>query len=208
MRAFVFAGGEVFPQYISERPEGGDIVVCADSGYNNAKALGVRIDILVGDFDSLSDIPEDVGEVLRVPAEKDLTDGQLAVEIAIDRGADEVMIIGSSSGRFDHALSLMCILEDLWERKIHACIVNGQNRIRYIKNSGSIVLRSQNYKYFSLIAADEKVKGVSIDGAKYPIKNKTIERRHQFAVSNEIKGNCALITVKKGGVYIIESRDI
>ena len=79
--------------------------------------------------------------------------------------------------------------------------------MRYIKNSGFIVVRSK-YKYFSLIAADEKVKGVSIEGAKYPLKGKTIMRNCQFAVSNEIVKNAALITVKKGGVYIIESRDL
>ena len=57
-------------------------------------------------------------------------------------------------------------------------------------------------------ATDEKVKGVSIEGAKYPLKNATLTRKHQFAVSNEIVKNCALINVKKGGIYIIESRDI
>jgi thiamine pyrophosphokinase len=86
--------------------------------------------------------------------------------------------------------------------------VNGQNRINFIRNSGHIVIRDPNFKYFSLIAADEKVKGVSVEGAKYPLKNKTLSRCVQFAVSNEIVKNAALITVKKGGVYIIESRDI
>ena len=85
--------------------------------------------------------------------------------------------------------------------------MNGQNRVRFIRNSGFIVVRSQ-YKYFSVLAADEKVKGVSIEGGKYPLKNAMLRRDHQFAVSNEITKNCALINVKKGGVYIIESRDL
>ena len=68
-------------------------------------------------------------------------------------------------------------------------------------------MRSQ-YKYFSLIAADEKVKGVSIEGAKYPLINKTLFRNRQFAVSNEIVKNAALVNVKKGGIFIIESRDL
>ena len=208
MRAFIICGGEIFSQYISERPEGDDIVIAADSGYKNAKALGVKIDILVGDFDSLGGIPDDVGEVVRVPAEKNETDAQLAVDIAIKRGVDELVIVASTSGRLDHALSLVCILEDMWQRRIRGYIVNGQNRVRFIRDSGHILLRSQNYKYFSLIAADDKVKGVSIEGAKYPLNKKTLERRVQFAVSNEITKNAALITVKKGGAYIIESRDI
>ena len=208
MRAFVFTGGEIFGQYISERPGGDDLVISADSGYKNASALRARTNILIGDFDSMKRLPDDVDEVLKVPAEKDMTDTQLAVEVAIKRGADEIIIIGSTAGRFDHALSMLSILEGLYKRKIRAIIVNGQNRIRYIKNSGHILLRSENYKYFSLIAADEAAKGVSIEGAKYPLKNKTVERGLQFAVSNEIQKNCALITVKRGGIYIIESRDL
>ncbi len=207
MKAYIFTGGEIFHQYIEERPEEGDLVISADAGYKNAKLMGVHTNILIGDFDSLGQIPEDVDEMLQVPAEKDLTDTQIAVETAIERGACEIIIIGSTSGRFDHALSTLAILEKYWEKRIPIYIVNGQNRVRYIKNSGFIVVRSK-YKYFSLIAVDEKVKGVSVEGAKYPLVNKTLTRNHQFAVSNEIVKNAALITVKKGGIFIIETRDL
>lgn len=208
MKAFIFCGGEIFPQYINEIREAEDLVIAADSGYKNAQSMNYPIDILVGDFDSLGAIPDGVGEVVRLPAEKDMTDTQYAVDLAIKRGASELVIIASTSGRFDHAISLTAILEDLCERKVRAYIVNGQNRIRFIRNSGHIIIRDPNFKYFSIIAADNKVKGVSVEGAKYPLKNKTLSRRVQFAVSNEIVKNAALITVKKGGVYIIESRDI
>ena len=207
MRAFIFTGGEIFAEYIEERPESGDLVVSADSGYKNAEKMGAHTNILIGDFDSLADIPAGVDEIKRLPAEKDVTDTQIAVETAIERGATEIVIVGSTAGRFDHALSTMAILEKYWEKHIPIYIVNGQNRIRFIRNSGFIVVRSR-YKYFSVIAADEKVKGVSIDGGKYPLINKTLERKHQYAISNEIVKNAALINVKKGGVYIIESRDI
>jgi thiamine pyrophosphokinase len=206
MRAFIFCGGEIFPDGIEERAETGDLVVAADSGYNNAQKLGAKIDLLVGDFDSIEKIPDDVGEIFRVPAEKNETDTQLAVELALGRGADEIIIVGSTSGRFDHAASLLAILEDLWDKRIPAIVVNGHNRVRFLRNSGVIILRSR-YKYFSIVALDEKIKGVSIEGAKYPLKNKEILRREQFAISNEIVKNCALITVKKGAVYVVESRD-
>ena len=206
MRAFIFCGGDIFPDGIEERVEQGDLVVAADSGYLNAQKLCAKIDLLIGDFDSIGRIPDDVGEIFRVPAEKNATDTQLAVSLAIERGADEIIIVGSTSGRFDHAASILAILEDLWARKIPAVVVNGQNRVRFIRNSGVIILRSR-YKYFSIVALDEKVKGVSIEGAKYPLKNKEILRRNQFAISNEIVKNCALITVRKGAVYVVESRD-
>ena len=207
MKAYIFTGGEIFHQYIEERPEENDLVIAADAGYKNAGLLGARVNILVGDFDSLGGIPDDVDEVIKLPAEKDVTDTQLAVDLAIERGAEEIVIVGSTSGRLDHTLSTLAILEKYWEKRVPIYIVNGQNRVRYIRDSGFIVVRSQ-YKYFSLIAADEKVKGVSIEGGKYPLVRKTLFRNHQFAVSNEITKNCALINVKKGGVYIIESKDL
>lgn len=207
MTGYIFAGGEIFPEYITERPEEGDICVCADSGYENARALGVEPDVLVGDLDSIGEVPDGV-EIIRVPAEKDITDTHLAVSVALERGARSVVIVGSTAGRLDHALSTIAILEDLYSRHVSAVVVNGQNRVRFIRNSGHILLRSANYKYFSVIAADATVKGVSIDGAKYPLINKTLKRSEQFAVSNEIEKNAALINVKKGGVFIIESRDI
>ena len=207
MKAYIFTGGEIFHQYIEEKPDGNDLVIAADAGYKNAALMGAHINILIGDFDSLGDTPDDVDEVFRLPEEKDVTDTQIAVDMAVERGADEIVIVGSTSGRLDHTLSTLAILEKYWEKRLPIYIVNGQNRVRYIRDSGFIVVRSQ-YKYFSVIAADEKVKGVSIEGGKYPLIKKTLLRNHQFAVSNEITKNCALITVKKGGIYIIESKDL
>ena len=207
MRAYVFTGGEIYHQYIEERPEEGDLVISADAGYRNATLMGVHTNILIGDFDSLGHIPDDVDEVMQLPPEKDLTDTQVAVDVAIEKGADEIVIVGSTAGRLDHALSNLAILEKYWGNRIPMYIVNGQNRVRFIRNSGFIVVRSK-YKYFSIIVADEKIKGVSIDGAKYPLVNQTMTRIHQYAVSNEIVKNAALINVKKGGLYIIESRDL
>ena len=207
MRAFVFGGGEIFPDYIEEKVEAGDLVICADSGYKNAVSMGVEVNILVGDFDSMSDIPDGKFELVRVPAEKDQTDTQLAVDIALERGANEVIIVCSTSGRADHAISAMAILEYLYEKKVPTYLVNGQNRIRFVRDSGTILVRS-GYKYFSVVTLDPIAKKVSIEGGKYPLVKKDIKRGFQFAVSNEIIKNAALITVKKGSVYIIESRDL
>ena len=208
--AFIYTGGTVFEEYVIEKPETGDLIIAADAGYLTAKKMGVTPDILLGDFDTLGEenIPDGI-ECLRVPAEKNDTDTQLAVQVAIERGVWEIVIIGGLSGRIDHTLSTLAILEDLWERKagrIYATLTDGKNRVRFIRSSGTILPRSQ-YRFFSLIAADETVKGITLDGCKYPLKNGRISRRNQWAVSNEITGNCALIEIKRGGVWVIESMD-
>ena len=78
--------------------------------------------------------------------------------------------------------------------------------MRYL-NSTSTLLPRSGYRYLSLLCLSEKAKGVSVDGCKYPLKNATLHRSFQYAVSNEITENCALVSVRKGGIFVIESRD-
>lgn len=74
MRAFVYTGGAVFPEGITERPQDGDLVIAADSGYLNARKLGVNPSVLLGNFDSLGEpsAPLEV-EILRVLAESSIS---------------------------------------------------------------------------------------------------------------------------------------
>ena len=206
MRAFIYAGGSILADNITEHPKGDDLCIAADAGYRNAQELGERVNILIGDFDSLGTIPEGDMEVLQVPAEKDLTDTQIAVETALARGADEIILIGGLGSRMDHSLSTLAILEDLRERHVHAHINNGYNRVHYLNASSTLILRS-GFRYLSVLASDEKIKGLSIDGCKYPLKRATLNRRLQYAISNEITGNCAMISLRRGRIFVIESRD-
>ena len=208
MKAFIYTGGAIAEKKISERPGEDDLVIAADAGYHNAQKMGVTPRLLLGDLDSLNKtekLPNDL-EILQVPAEKDDTDTQLAVKVALERGAKQIVIIGGLDGRLDHTLSNLAILEHLAEKHISAVITNGQNRARFLRNNGVILLREQ-FRYFSILAADPVVKGVSVDGCKYPLKKATLSRTNQYAVSNEIVGNCALIEIKKGGVWVVESND-
>ena len=206
MRAFIYTGGAVFPDNITEHPKGDDLCIAADSGFHNAKKCGDRVDVLVGDLDSIGNYKLDKKtELLQVPAEKDVTDTQLAVETAIERGATELVIIGGFGGRADHMMSNLAILEDLSNRGIYAVMLDGQNRARFLRSTSTLIPRS-GYQYVSLLAVDPVVKCVSVEGCKYPLKKAKLTRSFQYAVSNEILGNCALISVRKGAIYVIESK--
>ena len=207
MRAYIYTGGPIDPAHITEHPAGEDLVIAADSGWDNARLLGEKPSILMGDFDSIREgkLPEGP-EIYRVPAEKDLTDTQLAVELALSRGATELFLIGGLSGRLDHTLSNLGLLEHLHALGVHAVMTDGQSRVRFIRNGSTLIARGA-FTYLSLLAADEVAKGVDVEGCKYPLKNARIKRGHQFAVSNELVGNCAFVAVRKGGLFVIESRD-
>ncbi|MBQ8716222.1 MAG: thiamine diphosphokinase [Clostridia bacterium] len=206
MRAYIYTGGAIDAAGITDHPKGDDLLIAADSGFDNATALGEKPSILVGDLDSIKEkkIPDGV-EIYQVPTEKDLTDTQLAVELALSKGARDIVIIGGLSGRLDHTLSNLGVLEHLTDLGCHGVITDGFNRARFLRNGSTLIPRGA-YTYLSLLAADKTVKGVEIDGVKYPLKNAKLTRSHQFAVSNELTGNCAFISVKKGSIYIIESK--
>lgn len=208
MKAFVFAGGEIVPSLITERPSGDDLVVAADSGYRNAAALGILPSLLVGDLDSLGsvELPREV-EMLRVPAEKNETDTQLAVRTALSRGATELLLIGGLSGRLDHTLSTIGILEELADRSVRAVLTDGQSRVRFLRNDGLLLVRDARYRYLSLISLTERARGVTVEGCKYPLDRAVLCRRDQYAVSNEIVGNAALVEVRRGALLVIESGD-
>ena len=210
MRTFIYSGGVIHPDLITERPAEGELCIAADGGYRNAQSMGGRVDVLIGDLDSLGGRPPEGTEnmeLIRLPEEKDCTDTQAAVSLALERGADELLLIGSLGGRLDHALSTLSVLEDLWERGISAIITDGQNRARFLCSDTVEIPRSE-FSYLSVVAADREVEGVTVTGCKYPLQDATLRRRVQFAVSNEIVQDRATVSVRRGGVYIIESRDL
>ncbi len=210
MKAFIYIGGHIYPENITEHPEKEDLVIAADSGYKNAISLGVSPSVLIGDFDSIDkanlEKAKEELEIIKLPAEKNYTDTQIAVDEALRRGATQLTVIGGLSGRLDHTLSTVAILKDLWAKKVYCVITSGKNRVRYINASSTLISRS-GYKYLSLIADGKKVKGVTAEGCKYPLSNATLTDSMQYAVSNEITLNCAFISVKKGGLFVIESLD-
>ena len=209
MKSYIFTGGIIYPDNIDIKPDPDDLLIAADFGLNHARSFGLTPAIVVGDYDSLGHAPDvDADtEVVTLPTEKDFTDTQLAVEVAIQRGATEIHIIGGLGGRLDHTLSNLAILEDLADKKIRVVIEDGHNRARLIRNDSTILPHS-GYTYISLLSLDPVAKGVEIEGVKYPLKKASIKRSFGYAVSNEITSNCCFISVRRGALLIIESRDL
>ena len=214
MTAYIFTGGQVFAESVAKLgitiPDC-SLVIAADSGYNNAKRLGVEPGLLLGDLDSIDRtglLPHELDalEKIIVPAIKDDTDTQLAVDTALERGADEIIIIGGLGGRLDHTLSTVFLLEYIKDKGARGVITDGRNRVR-IMESGEELTIKRGYKYLSLVGLSDICEGVSISGVFYPLKNAVLERKYAFAVSNEITADAAEISLSKGILLVIESRD-
>lgn len=214
MTAYIFTGGKIAVGSMDELGlclSEADLIIAADSGYNNASRLGVRPGLLLGDLDSIDrgaldpDELEHIEKII-VPAIKDDTDTQLAVDTALERGADEIIIIGGLGGRLDHTLSTVFLLEYIKDKGARGVITDGRNRVR-IMESGEELTIKRGYKYLSLVGLTDTCEGVSISGVFYPLKDAVLERKYAFAVSNEITADAAEISLSKGILLVIESRD-
>ena len=109
-RFAILLGGDMTPTARLLAQIRGARVIAADSGMMHAAALGVVPELWVGDFDSAgSELTMQYREVPRdtFPAEKDATDGAIAVEEAIRRGARDILLLGGLGGQTDHAVGLL-----------------------------------------------------------------------------------------------------
>ncbi|MBQ8551496.1 MAG: thiamine diphosphokinase [Clostridia bacterium] len=214
---YIFTGGTVYADTLSELSLSlceSDFVIAADSGYRTAKRLAVKPDMLLGDLDSLdrSSLSEselaEMEKILVSPI-KDDTDTQLAVDTAISRGAENIYIIGGLGGRLDHTMSSVFLLEYIAEHGVECVMTDGKNRVRILYADGGrhTLVVERGYKYLSLISLTDKCEEVSISGVYYPLNCVELTRRYSYAVSNEIIADRAEISLRRGVMLIVESRD-
>ena len=187
----IICGGECKTDGVPREVFDNAYVIAADSGYDTALKLGAHVDMLVGDMDSVSTIPDGV-EIYRVKAEKDDTDTMLAISIAKQKGADEIILVGGGGGRLDHLLSNIFMLESLTDENIKAKMYDGVNEV-FVLYNGEVKLKN-NGGYFGLIALDDST--VSATGCKYPLNEALLKRTLPYAVSNEIVDDSVVLTVK------------
>lgn len=197
----IITGGECRLDGIPANIADGSFVIAADSGFDTAKRLGISPALLVGDMDSISSVPQGV-ELYRVKAEKDVTDTMLAVDIALERGGREIIIIGGAGGRADHWLSNILMLEAYAERGIDIRLVDGTNEI-FVLCDGSVQIPKCG-GYFGILALSDCT--VTETGCKYPLERAVLRRNMPYAVSNEVVDDFARITVEGHAVITVSKK--
>jgi len=211
MTALIICNGSIgvysyYNKFFADKP----FIICVDGGASHARQLDVTPDILVGDFDSISGDDysyfSSMGiEILRFPVEKNMTDTEIAVDYAINRGFRFITIIGGLGTRFDHSLSNVLILKKMLDNGVQGRIVNEYNEITLINDR--IVIDKERGLKVTLLPFCERVEGVSTKGMYYPLDNATIEIGSTLGVSNEFASETAEVSVKSGLLLVIKSRD-
>lgn len=192
-----------------------DMVICCDGGIDRAVELGVRPDIILGDFDSakritapedLSDASDDfVPEVITLPHEKDVTDTEAACDLAYQRGAGVMTIIGGLGGRFDHTMANIGLMSK-YLGKADIFLLDGDNFVRMLA-PGEYKIISAGYAYLGLIAYAGPVKGLTVSGTFYTLDNHDLTPDTSLAISNEIIDEPATVSFKEGQLLVIQSND-
>lgn len=191
----VLAGeGEIVKELIDPN----DYIVAVDGGYNKCVSIGLTPSMAVGDFDSLGFVPS-CGNVVKLKAEKDLTDSFAAVLETESDNFSEYIIHCGLGGRLSHTLANIGLLEKIYDLGKDGLIASESERVHIIRSAASF----SEGGYLSLITLTEEAV-VSIKNCKYSGEF-ILKRDASLGVSNEpLKG--ALVTVKSGKVLAIEER--
>ncbi len=213
MTAILICGGSLSVAFLLEviKQKKGAVVYAVDGGLTVAHEAGVVPDVLVGDFDTadeqLVSRYEVICETVRHRPEKDATDTELAIEEAMSRGADNIVLLGATGSRMDHTLANIHMLYKILLQGKEACILNENNRITLHNRSFRRKKDALFGRYVSFLPLFYDVQEVSLSGVKYPLEKKTLMAGTSLGVSNEAVGEEIEVSFSAGFLLMIEAKD-
>jgi len=204
MKALIVLGGDAPGAELLRRcVQQADLTIAADKGLEAFERAGLKPDLLLGDMDSVSKKTllrmQDDTEIDRLPAVKDDTDGVHALDVAIARGAKEIVLLGALGGRMDHALANLMLLVRAHRGGAKAQILSERERIERV--DGCAVLKGAKGDTVSLLPLGG-AKSVSLTGFFYPLENRDLDSCYPLGISNVVTEDSACITVCEGDLLL------
>ena len=196
MKAVIIGNGTLTDyDKLKRYAENADIVLCADGGYKHAEAAGIKIDLVMGDFDS----SEEPGHIKKCvfPTHKEYTDSELCLHYAKEHGYDEIVMFAVTGTRLDHSLTNMLLLSQCR----NGCIMDDNNEIYLLKDR--FFTSGKKGKTISVIPVYGDLCGVSTVGTEYPLYNETLFFGESRGNSNVITDDYCEITAKGGMALVI-----
>ena len=190
--------------------DGIGLVVAADGGARLAPALGLRIDRWVGDGDSLGEAGVAELRATGIPVDqarldKDESDTELAVRVALDAGASEVTILGALGGlRFDHALANVALLALPARLGCPARLLGPEARVRLLIGPGELDLGGRVGDIVSLLPLGADVEGVVTSGLRYPLRDEPLQAGPARGLSNVRAATEARVAIRSGRLVVVE----
>lgn len=210
MQVVVALAGEVHDSaLVRSALNGADLIVAADGGANRLQELRILPHVVIGDLDSLAG--DDLFRLKSVgvefephPAPEQRTDGDVAIEYALKRGASRIIIVGLFGGpRYDHAVANLYLLTHPSLRQTPTWTVDGWTALTVLNGGGVSQAHFQGSigDYVTITAVSETVEGITTVGLKWPLANATFTRGLNEGTSNELISDRAMIQITSGTAF-------
>lgn len=216
---WIFSGGEIQDEFVAEywKENQADQIIAVDGGLAALDRIGLRPTYIVGDFDTvdagiLEKYQSDTQIVVReFQPEKDLTDGQIAVELALKLCSTRIVLFGATGKRLDHLLGNLHLLYLAEQNGADCEILDIRNRVYLLRCKKTYYLKQKTQfgNYVSLVPFTDIVKGITLTGFKYPLTDFTMTRfsNPTLGISNEMVEEEGSIWFSDGILICVESRD-
>ncbi len=202
-------GARLSADQLSHLASWAEVIVGIDGGARHALAEGIRLDLLLGDFDSLegeiiSKLTASGTVIQRYPVQKDATDTELALQLAVKSGVKEVVVVSGLGDRLDHSLANLFLLGK-YATQVTLTWVTAFGRLYYLsETSPEFSAKLPPDRVFSIIALSNCLEGLSISGAKYPLNRFCLNFGSTVGVSNQSMGGLLEVKIDRGlGVIVI-----
>lgn len=189
-----------------------DYVLGVDYGAYLLLRNKLYMDVSIGDFDSikkheLSKLQLSNTNVKLYPKDKDFTDLELAVLLALEKNPSKIKIYGATGGRLDHFYSSLNILNYSIKYSVDIEIINDKNQIFLLKPGTYEFDKKDTFKYISFFAYLEDVKNLKLEGFKYSLDNYTLKISSNLCISNEFKEAKVTISFSSGYLLVMRTSD-
>ena len=213
-KCVIISAGSFVPVDITLNEE--DYCIACDAGFLYAEQLGILPDLIVGDFDSTSDLgptavrslneimESDPDRIISLNVKKDDTDTMKAVKIGLEKGYKKFYLYGALGGkRFDHSLANIQTLLYIKHHGATGYIMDAQ-RVMMIAENESINFNRGNTGYLSVFSLSCLTKDVSLKGLMYSMDKGEIRSDFPLGVSNEfIIDETAIVSVEDGTLLLV-----
>lgn len=184
-----------------------DYVIACDAGVLNAHRLGIRPDLIIGDFDSFSEpIPAEFSDipVNDYPIRKDDSDTMLATKIAIDMRHDRIILLCALGGRLDHTYAN---LQSLGFIADHGCVGELHSDDTHIitHTGGTITIPRIRNHSVSLFALSDICHDITLQGSGYDVEHIDLKNTFPLGLSNYHKSDSITLSMKDGILLVIQS---
>ncbi len=204
MRAVIFANGdEFYPALDGDRVGEADLLIAANGGARHCLALGLTPSVLIGDLDSLA--PSDIQRLerletrfVRYPARKDATDLELALEYAVEKSVDEVLILGSVGDRWDQSLANFLLIAADDFAGVRVSLAGGPQEAHLVRAGERLDIEGAPGDTVSLIPLGGDTGDIVTHGLEYPLQAEPLLFGSTRGLSNVLVEAPASVSLESG----------